>query len=136
MDILELELDRDEQPVRLRSKKGGAKNWTLKELSGRERNRYLNKMKDRVKIGKNGKAMGIKNFDGYQSDLLLSSLYDEADKSVSLDMIEALPAKTQQALFDRAKEISGLDNDEEEKNEDEAEKEEEEEEDGGAGGND
>ena len=42
------------------------------------------------------------------------SLYDENDEPVTEEQIEELPSSTQQILFDKSKEISGLDNEEEE----------------------
>lgn len=102
------------------------KNWTLVELTGRTRNKYLAKVTGRATpVGKSGKIV-IKNFDGFQTDLLELCLrnkaVDENDTPIPItrDEIEALPASTQQTLFEKAQEISGLNNtpdeDDEEKN--------------------
>ena len=112
-DKLVLSLDRVTVDVNLVTEQGEEKAWKLKELTGKERNRYLNKMTSRVRSGKDGKAISITNFEGFQADLLKICLYDENDELVTEDMIEGLPSSTQQVLFDKAKEISGLDNDEE-----------------------
>jgi len=96
--------------------------WKLRELNGTERNQYLDKMSSRFKIGKDGKAVGIKNFDGFQADLLRASLLDEKGEPVSAEVIEALPSSTQQELFKRAQRLSGLDTEaQESKGEDEDE---------------
>ena len=104
---LRLKLDRKTVSVVLEDESGTEHNYTLKELSGAERNTYLNKMTGRVKMV-NGQAQGIKSFDGFQADLLRISLFNDDDEPVSVDEIEALPSSTQQALFDKAQELSGL----------------------------
>ena len=95
------------------------KDYKLKELIGRDRNKYLNKMKNRVKLDGKGQSLGIKTFDGFQADLLKISLFDpKTDDFVSEDFIEDLPSSTQMKLFNASQELSGLDNakDSEEKN--------------------
>ena len=108
-DELRLKLEREEVNIILENKEGEEKRYTLKELTGKERNKYLNKMSNRVKIGQDGKAMGIKNFDGFQSDLLKLSLFDESGEHVSEEDIEEFPSSTQQKLFEKAQKLSGLD---------------------------
>lgn len=107
-ETLILSLQRAEVDVVLDGPDGEQKQWTLRELSGSERNKYLNKMTNRVKVGPGG-ATGIKSFDGFQSDLLCLCLVDEDGKPVSKEIIEDLPSKTQQVLFDKAQKLSGLD---------------------------
>ena|GEM_PF-5081293 len=117
-ELIRLKLKCKEVDVILDGPDGEEKKYTLKELSGADRNKYLNKMSSRVKIGKDGKAMGIKNFDGFQADLLRISLFDENGEAVSVEEIEALPSSTQQELFEKAQQLSGLDNEpDSEKNE-------------------
>jgi hypothetical protein len=109
---MKLSLERTEVEVELEGKDGEVKRWLLRELDGSERNRYLNKMKDRVKVNKDGKGVGIKSFDGFQSALLTISLFDEHGENVTKDVIEGLPSKTQHQLFKKAQEISGLSDEE------------------------
>lgn len=110
-ETLTLSLERAEVDVKLKGKDGVGHDWLLRELSGSERNRYLNKMKTRIKVGANG-ATSIKSFDGFQSDLLHLCLLDEEGERVAKDVIEGLPSSSQLALFNRAQKISGLDNEE------------------------
>ena len=77
-------------------------------------------MTGRVKIGKDGKAAGIKTFNGFQADLLTASLYDSNGDPATADFIESLPSSTQQNLFNRAQELSGVETNEEKDNEKEA----------------
>jgi len=114
-EILRLELELKEVDVVLVDKEDNEKKYLLKELSGSDRNRYLNKMKNRVTTDKNGNVK-INTFDGMQSDLLTVSLFNEAGESVSKDEIEMLPSNTQQKLFEKAQELSGLNSEASEKN--------------------
>ena len=91
----------------------GEKTWTLRELDGTQRNKYLNKMTSRVKMGAGGKAVGIKSFDGFQADLLKMCLFDENEEAVSIEDIEALPSSTQQEIFKKAQQLCGLEDDKE-----------------------
>ena len=76
-EVLNLKLQRAEVDVVLTDAGGEERRWLLRELSGSERNRYLNKMTNRVKVGAGG-ATSIKTFDGFQSDLLCLCLLDES----------------------------------------------------------
>jgi len=106
-ETLTLSLERKEVDVILEGPDGQEHHWLLRELSGSERNRYLNKMTHRVKMGPSGQT-SIKSFDGFQSDLLHLCLVDEEGEKVSKEVIEGLPSSSQLALFDKAQEISGL----------------------------
>lgn len=108
--VLRLSADLQEIPVVLTSKKNGEMKWRMVELDGEQRNKYLNQMSSRVKVGVDGKTVGIKSFDGFQSDLLVRCLIDEKGDHVEKEVIEALPASTQQELFRQAQKLSGLDN--------------------------
>jgi len=86
------------------------KAWKLKELDGVSRNKYLDKLKSRVKFNQGGQA-SITSFDGFQAELLKRTLYNELDELVSVDEIESLPASTQQALFEASQKLSQLNED-------------------------
>ena len=107
-EVIRLSLCRKEVDIILEAEDGTEKKWKLKELSGTDRNKYLNKMASRVKLDRDGKASGIKSFDGFQADLLGLSLFDEAGTAITVAEIEGLPSSTQQDLFKRAQELSGL----------------------------
>ncbi len=107
--VLKISLVRKTLPVLVTDENGGEKEYTLRELTGKERNKYLNQMTNRVKMGPNGKPAGIKTFDGFQSDLLCRSLVDDEGRKASKEFIEEMPALAQHELFEKAQEISGLD---------------------------
>ena len=119
-EVLRLKAELAEVEVVLEPKDedGEEKKFILRELIGKQRNKYMNKMTDRIRISPQGKVLGMKNFDGMQADLLSKCLYNDQDELVSVEEIEELPASTQQALFQKAQELSGLnqEQDEDEKN--------------------
>lgn len=84
--------------------------WVLRELTGKSRDTYLNKLTGRAEI-KDGAVIRIDSFDGFQTDLLEVSLFDKSGTPIPKETIENLPARTQTALFEKAQEISGLNND-------------------------
>jgi hypothetical protein len=111
-EVLTLSLQRVEVDVVLTGSDGVEHKWLLRELSGSERNKYLNRMTSRVKVGAGGSTT-IKSFDGFQSDLLHLCLLDGDGERVSKEIIEDLPSSTQLAIFNKAQKISGLDADKE-----------------------
>lgn len=108
MEPLRLSLELKQVPVVL-EKDGVERQCVLKELTGAQRNIYLGKLTSRVRVNKEGKAMGITSFKGFQADLLSHCFYNEEDQLFSVEEIEELPSSTQQMLFDTAQELSGLD---------------------------
>jgi len=109
-EVLRLKAELEEQEVILETADGEERKYVLKELIGKQRNKYMNLMSGRMRVSPQGKVLGFKNFDGMQADLLMKCLYREGDL-VSQEEIEELPASTQQALFEKAQSLSGLDND-------------------------
>jgi len=109
--VIRLSLDREEFPVDL----GDGKKYVLRELSGTQRDKYLNNLGGRVRTNADGKVTGMKNFDGLQANLLIRCLFEvQAEgKEVALKEaeIQKFPAKVQTALFNKAKTMSGMDDD-------------------------
>lgn len=111
--VLKLPLNLDSMKIEFNTGDGDdavSKTWTLTELTGKQRNVYLGRISSRIKV-RDGRSLGIRNFEGFQSDLLLLCLTDENNEKVSKEDIEALPAAAQATLFKEAQEISGLNND-------------------------
>lgn len=108
-EVMRLALRRKEIAVILEGDDGEEKQYTLKELSGKQRNQYLDKMKARVKLGKDGQAESVSSFEGFQADLLVLCFYDAAGELVTAEEIESFPSSTQMDLFKMAQNLSGLD---------------------------
>ena len=107
MEALKFTLEVKQIPVEI-----DGEAYVLQELNGRERDKYLNDITARVKIGPDGKPAGMKNFDGMQGNLLVASLRKKEGSeliSVPFNTIQGWPAKMQSALFMEAQKLSGLD---------------------------
>lgn len=96
--------------------------YVLVELTGTQRDKYLNGLGARMKVepgSKPGTAPQLRNFDGLQASLVamaLRKLGDDGTRGpVAQNTIQAWPAKTVSALHDIAKRLSGLDDDDEKK---------------------
>jgi hypothetical protein len=96
-----------EQSIVLEMADGEEKKYVLRELFGKDRNSYFNKMKGRVTVDKD-KNIQINDFNGFHAELLKISLFYESGEPVPVDEIEILPSTTQQKLFEMAQELSGL----------------------------
>lgn len=115
MEIFKFELELKEQQVEL-----DGDLFTIFELTGKQRDEYLNSVSQRVNYV-NGKAAGMKNLTGLQSSLIALCLKDEAGKSVKETDIQQYPSSVQTKLFEIAQELSGLGKEEDpEKAEEEA----------------
>lgn len=112
---LSFNLDREEQNVVIDGKK-----YVLIELTGAERDSYLNNVGNRLKTGVDGKPAGIKDFNGMQAFLVslsLKCLETGNPVPVKINEIQQWPARVVKELFNKAKKLSALDEDGEEKNE-------------------
>jgi len=111
---LVFDLEREEQKVTISGKK-----YIFVELSGEERDSYLNDIGGRMRT-ENGKPAGIKNFNGMHAFLISLSLKCvETGEPVPVNVkeIQKWPARLVSKLFDSAKKLSALDEEDEEKNE-------------------
>jgi hypothetical protein len=113
-EAMELSLDLIEVPVKI-----AGEDYVLVELTGKGRDAYMNNLGARMRVKEDGSPAGIKNFDGLQADLVTRCLKkikeDGTRGDITPAVIQGWPARVQTALFDRAKEISGLSDDAEEK---------------------
>ena len=105
---MKLSLKLTEVPVTLERGDGTEVKYVLRELSGKGRDRYLSRMSNRLKYNNAGKPVGMKSFDGLQASLLILCLYNEDDALVTEEELQVWPASAQDALFQKAQEISAL----------------------------
>lgn len=84
------------------------KTYMLNELTGQQRDGYLNVSAQRVKTDATGKPIGIKNFDGLQTHLISLSLRDSEGKPVPETEIKTWPATTVESLYAAAQTLSAL----------------------------
>lgn len=101
-----------EEPVELEFKddKGGitVKTWTLRELMGEERNKFMESTASNRKPGQNG-TPELRSYANFGADLLAVTLYDELGKLVPLKDLNRLPSQTQLELFKMSLKLSALD---------------------------
>ena len=82
--------------------------YTLSEITGSQRDTYLNDTSNRIRFGSKGEAQGIKNFDGIQTKLLSMCLMNPDGKLVEEKILKTWPASVLEALYTEAQKLSGL----------------------------
>lgn len=83
--------------------------YTLREASGRAAGKYRNACLECTTIGPDGKPTGFHNVADVEPLLVSLCLFDENGRNVPQARIEQWPSRVQKALFNKAKEISDLD---------------------------
>ena len=84
------------------------KDYTLRELDGLQKGKYLNSMGGRLIMNEEGKVSGFKDFAGLESSLLSLCLYDSEGKTVPAAKIQSWPSSVLSKLFEAAQVLSGL----------------------------
>lgn len=84
------------------------KRYILRELTGDERDSWLQEMSARTGKHPDGSPK-VKNFKGLQASLLKFCLLTEEREKVGVEKIQKWPARVQSKLFEKAQELSGLD---------------------------
>jgi hypothetical protein len=111
-EVLEFDLDCQEQPVKI-----AGEDYVLVELNGKQRDKWLTNIGNRRKTDKKGNPIGGFNFDGMQAALVTECLFkvaaDGTRTGVPIETIQRWPAKVSGGLFDAARGLSGLDEDDE-----------------------
>lgn len=120
MSDLNFSLTRQQKPVTI---DGDA--YMLVELDGKDRDKYLNSVGARLRS--EGKTQSVKNFEGLQASLVTASLRKQASDGaftelVPIATIQSWPARVVKTLFDAARELSALDDDDGDSEEDQNEK--------------
>jgi hypothetical protein len=105
-ETLSFSLERAERPVTI-----AGEDYVLVELDGHGRDKYLTNVAGRVRVNEKGDTTGLKNFDGMEAGLValcLKKIEDGTRKPVTLATIQSWPGRVITALFDAARDISGL----------------------------
>lgn len=89
----------------------GGEVYVVKELDGKSRDKYLTLLSKRVK--RTGDDASVSNFDGLQSSLLAMCLY-QGDELIPEATIQAWPARAVTGLYEIAKDLSKLDEEDKE----------------------
>jgi len=112
MKDLNFKLSINRRPVILEDHEGKSINLELRELSAASRDRYMDRLTERMRIGPDGKPAGLKRYEGLKADLLSQALFDEKGENVPQTTIQTWPANVVGMLFDAAQEMNHLDKEE------------------------
>jgi len=99
---------RQEIPVEIEDSSGNVKKYTLREFDGASRDAYMNQIREKANIDAEGNIVGWKTFEGIQSGLLALCLYDEKNKVVPEEVIQAFPTSVVDGLFREAQALNKL----------------------------
>lgn len=95
--------------VKIEDEHGEEKDYELREMRGKQRDKYLTEQAGRAKYS-NGVAVGVKDLDNFQASLLAKCLYDVGtQKLVPISTIENWPSHVQDSLYEAGMRLSALD---------------------------
>lgn len=109
MTCKKFELKLREESVEIVDVKDATKIYVIRELSGAQRDAFLNDMGGRMKFTAAGKMEGLSDYTDLQTGFLALCLYDETGESVALEILREYPASVLSGLFEIAQKLSGLD---------------------------
>lgn len=112
-------------PVRLKERDGTIQLYEIRDITGLQRDRFLNEQARKLKLGAGGAPRGGQDFTGFQSSLITLCLWklnqhveedgsvsgpDENDPPVRIKekVIQGWPARIQQKLNKMCEKVSGL----------------------------
>lgn len=104
--VFSLELAKQE--VKLKDLAGELQTYTIQEMTGLERDKYLTQFNSKMRTTPDGRSM-MTDFKNIQGLLLSFTVRDELTKTVDIKTIEGWPASVQKGLFLIAQKLNGLD---------------------------
>lgn len=108
MKPLELSLCVTKVPVTLTNGEGAALQLEMREMDASNRDRYLDRLANRVRLDTDGKPAGIKKFDGMQGELLSLCLHRPDGSLVPEAEIQKWPTSIVSQLYKAAQELNYL----------------------------
>lgn len=107
LEPIEDTLDFISVPLNLKAKDGSMIEYTINELPGGERDKYMDVLNGRQVVGKDGVAR-LRSFDGLQAELITRCVKDKAGRSVAAAVVQGWPSHVQERVFKRCQEINEL----------------------------
>lgn len=104
---LALNLELKEVPVELRNGTSVIA-CRLVELTGAQRDLYMNFSSNAMAVAEDGRVVGVKDFTGLQTKLVSLSLRRVDGGMFTEDEVKAWPATAVEALYTAAREMNGL----------------------------
>jgi hypothetical protein len=100
---------RKERDIHIQDDSGQVKEYVIRELTGPERDQWLDLAAGKAKFGPDGKPTGVKDSGGIAADLVHRCLYKKGTNDrVPKELIAQFPSSMELALFEMASEISGI----------------------------
>lgn len=96
------------EAIAIEVSEGIEKIFTLKELTGTQRDTYLEDIRNRVTLDDAGKVKGFKSLRGMQTLLISLTLTDENRQPITAKILDEWPASVLTALFEASQALSGL----------------------------
>ena len=84
------------------------KNYVLREANGKAATEHRNAVMASVQLGPDGKAIGVKDLASIESKFVAACLWDDRGRNPSSQLVQTWPARVQKQLYDKAKELSDM----------------------------
>jgi len=107
-DAVKISILRKSRPVLLEMAEGQELEFSIKEMTGAQRDEYFNKASERTIRDAKGEVVGMKSYKGLYSTLLSFCLYDKDSKAVPESTIQEWPNEAQKLLFDIAQDLNKM----------------------------
>jgi hypothetical protein len=105
-----LRLTLQQEEIEIEEKDGSVDELIIRELTGKERDTYLNTMVPRMAKDAKGKPTGVRDFKGMQLDLIvMSTTRKSTGKLVTAAEVTDWPSTTQTEVYKIASRLSALD---------------------------
>jgi hypothetical protein len=101
-------LARKEEEVEFEDEHGNVVVYTLREMTGIKRDKWLNANSTRMKYDREGNPVGMKVFDNFQAALIAQCLYDARGAMVPESTISNWPSSLQSELFQKCQQMNAL----------------------------
>jgi hypothetical protein len=86
-------------------------NCEIREMKAATRDAYLDTVGDRLRLGPDGKPIGVKKFEGMQADLLTRCVFIEGSEvPIAKDVVQGWPASVVTSLYEEAQKLNQLTN--------------------------
>jgi len=117
-ETIKLNLRKNSVPIELEGAEGETPiKLVMHEMTAAKRDAYLDTLSSRTRYDANGKAAGVKKFDGMQADLLVACIVKEDGSPITIKEIQNWPSSVVSELYENAQELNHLGVDKKEQSE-------------------
>ncbi len=108
MEPVKISLKRKEIPLDVELPDGSHASYVLRELSGDERDNYLNVAEKKINRGADGTGIAMRDYKGVVADLLCACVFDQKNMKVPWAEIQKWGTSAQKTIYDMAVKLSRL----------------------------